>query len=234
MGNPFALSIVHKVHRVYQVHPSIMPFTFENNARNQGYHKIAGVDEAGRGPLAGPVVAAACVLAPDLFIEGVRDSKQITPKKRETLFEELINHPQIHYGVGIVDSETIDQINILQATIQAMKEAVTQLQPAADFLLVDGLELPNFPCLKIIKGDQRSHSIAAASIIAKVTRDRMMEEFDQRWPQYGFKTHKGYGTAKHRQAIEEYGPCPIHRMTFEPVKSFISAQNVRDNALLDS
>jgi ribonuclease HII len=199
-------------------------YEFECAAKAKGYTLIAGVDEAGRGPLAGPVVAAACILPDDFYMNGINDSKQLTPKKRAVLFEEIVNHPQIKYGIGIVAHTIIDKINILQATIQAMLIAVDSLSVTPHYLLVDGLKLPH-PCIpneKIIKGDALSYSIAAASVIAKETRDRLMDDFDIQWPQYGFAKHKGYGTAKHLAAIQLHGPCPIHRLSFAPLKSTIS------------
>lgn len=194
---------------------------FERQVYQQGYRCVAGIDEAGRGPLAGPVVAAACILPQGLLIKGVDDSKKLSPKVREQLFEELMANPQIIYGVGIIDPEEIDRINIYQATIQAMLQAVNALDVPPDYLLVDGMNLIHsaIPSLKIIKGDQLSLSIAAASIIAKVTRDRLMQRFHQQWPMYGFEQHKGYGTALHLNALEQHGPCPIHRRSFEPVKT---------------
>lgn len=188
---------------------------------------IAGIDEAGRGPLAGPVVAAACILPRDLFLAGLDDSKRLSESKREQFFEALTSHPQVYYGVGIVDSELIDEINIYQATQHAMREAIDALPIAPDYLLVDGLHLsyplqaPHTPCMKLIKGDSLSLSIMAGAVIAKETRDRLMRAYDEQWPEYGFAKHKGYGTQKHREAILEYGPCPIHRRSFEPVRSLL-------------
>lgn len=193
---------------------------FERKYRDKGCKIIAGIDEAGRGPLAGPVVAAACIVPESLFFPGINDSKQLTAKKRASLFEEITNHPEVVYGVGFASSETIDQINIYQATIQAMLMALANLSIQPDIILVDGMKLENplsIPYEKIVQGDAKSQSIAAASIIAKETRDRWMEEYDLQWPQYGFKKHKGYGTAKHLDALELYGPCPIHRTSFAPV-----------------
>lgn len=193
---------------------------YERKSRENGFKILAGIDEAGRGPLAGPVVAAACIIAEDVFFAGVDDSKKLTAKKRAELFEQITQHPRIHYGIGIMDAETIDQINIYQATIQAMLQAFSKLAVPPDKILVDGMKLENdlrIPYEKIIQGDAKSQSIAAASIIAKETRDRMMCEYDRQWPQYGFKRHKGYGTAEHLAAIELHGPCPIHRMTFSPL-----------------
>ncbi len=192
--------------------------TYERRARRQGYQRIAGIDEAGRGPLAGPVVAAACIIPDGIAVPGVNDSKLLTPEQRETLFGVITGHPDIHYAVGIVDHQVIDTINIFQATIQAMLEAVSKLIHQPDFLFVDGLKLPHptIPCEKIIKGDQLSHSVAAASVIAKVTRDRIMRDYHQVYPQYGFDQHKGYSTDLHLEMIAKYGACPIHRLTFKP------------------
>jgi ribonuclease HII len=188
---------------------------FEDEARQGGFECIAGVDEAGRGPLAGPVVAASCIIPQNLFFPGIDDSKMLSAAKRAALFQQITTNPSVIYGVGIISHEIIDRINILQATIQAMLQAVEKLAITPDMLLVDGLALPStIPSKKIIRGDSLSQSIAAASIIAKETRDRIMEEHDRTWPEYGFKDHKGYPTKKHREAIAKYGPCLIHRMSF--------------------
>lgn len=188
---------------------------FEDEARQGGFKHIAGVDEAGRGPLAGPVVAASCIIPPNIYFPGIDDSKKLSPAKRAVLFKDITSHPSVIYGVGLISHEEIDRINILQATIQAMLQAVARLSITPDMLLVDGMALPSaIPSKKIIRGDSLSQSIAAASIIAKETRDRIMEEHDRTWPEYGFKDHKGYGTKKHREAIAKYGPCMIHRMSF--------------------
>lgn len=193
---------------------------FERSARQHGFQVIAGVDEAGRGPLAGPVVASACIIPEDVFIVGVDDSKKLTPQERSALFEQITNDPRIIYGVGITDAAEIDLVNILQATIQAMIQAVSQLVLIPEILLVDGMYLPHvtIPSQKIVQGDARSQSIAAASIIAKETRDKLMAEYDQQWPHYGFAKHKGYGTSQHLEALSKHGPCSLHRKTFEPVK----------------
>lgn len=184
---------------------------------------FAGIDEAGRGPLAGPVVAAACVLPPEYPAAGINDSKQLSVHARAALFDELTSDPWVKFGVGIVDIDVIDAINILQATKKAMLEAVDAISPQPNLLLVDGVDLPHpvIPSRKLIKGDATSLAIAAASIIAKETRDRIMLELDERYPQYGFAKHKGYGTQAHREAIARHGPCPVHRKTFEPVKSML-------------
>lgn len=192
---------------------------YERAFRAKGYRCIAGIDEAGRGPLAGPVVAAACIIPEGVLIPGVNDSKKLSPKKRAEIFEHILSDKRILYGVGMVSSEEIDRINILQATIQAMLQAVSKLEVTPEVLLVDGLKLP-YPSMiveKIIKGDAKSQSIAAASIIAKETRDRLMEEIEAKWPGYGFQKHKGYGTAFHLEALKRLGPCPVHRKTFAPI-----------------
>lgn len=191
----------------------------EDEARQQGFGKIAGVDEAGRGPLAGPVVAAACIIPAGLYIVDVDDSKKLTPEKRRVLYDQITKDERISVGVGVISHEEIDRINILNATIQAMLLAVVQLSMRPDFLLIDGLELlqPQIPCKKIIGGDGKSHAIAAASVIAKETRDRIMVDEHKKWPEYGFDKHKGYGTPEHLAAIKKHGPCPIHRMTFAPM-----------------
>lgn len=177
---------------------------------------IAGVDEAGRGPLAGPVVAAAVILYPGAEILGINDSKQISEKKREALYPEIIEK-SMAVGVGIVSAGKIDEINILQATYEAMRKAVRSLCFRPDLLLVDAVTIPGLEGIRqvpIIKGDAKSLSIGAASIVAKVTRDRMMRELDELYPEYGFAGHKGYGTAAHIEALRQFGPCPIHRRSF--------------------
>ena len=175
-----------------------------------------GIDEAGRGPLAGPVVAAAVIMPRDGKIPYVNDSKQVSEKKREQLYEQILKEA-VSYGVGIVDAKRIDEINILQATYEAMRQAVAQLPQEPDIFLNDAVIIPGISeekQIKIIKGDAKSVSIAAASILAKVTRDHMMMEYDKIYPEYGFAKHKGYGTKMHNEAILTYGPCPIHRRTF--------------------
>lgn len=193
---------------------------FENEARQQGHKTVAGVDEAGRGPLAGPVVAAVCIIPEDLFFPGINDSKQLLPKARKELFQQLTSNDRVQYAVGIVCHQEIDRINIYQATIQAMLQAIGKLLDQPDMLLVDGLALPHptIPCQKIIQGDAKSQSIAAASVIAKETRDLIMTEYHEQWPEYGFNQHKGYCTEMHLAAINKHGPCPIHRKSFEPIK----------------
>jgi ribonuclease HII len=194
---------------------------WEEKAQLLGYLKIAGVDEAGRGPLAGPVVAAACILPKEACIEGIDDSKKLLPSQRFKIFQKLLSFAEIDYGIGVIDAQIIDQVNILQATFQAMVAAIAGLSQAPDYLLVDGKQMPtrNIPGQAIVKGDSLSQSIAAASIIAKETRDQIMNTFHEKWPEYDFHSHKGYGTKKHLDAIYKYGPCPIHRMSFEPLKS---------------
>lgn len=182
---------------------------------------IAGIDEAGRGPLAGPVVVGIVILPKDSMIEGVNDSKKVSEKKREKVYEEIINQA-IDWSVGIVDQKEIDEINILNATKKALTIAISNLKTKPDLILVDALTNIDTQGIKyksIIKGDSKEYSIAAASIIAKVTRDRIMRQWDEIYPQYGFAGHKGYGTAKHIAAIKENGPCMLHRKTF--IKNFI-------------
>ncbi|WP_460596994.1 ribonuclease HII [Geomonas sp. Red276] len=201
----------------------------EELALRQGYGVIAGVDEAGRGPLAGPVVAAAVILPPGLIIPGVNDSKQVTEAMREQLFD-VIHREAISVGVGICDHDAVDRFNILQATLKAMRQAVESLTPKPDFILIDGISnIPmNIPQRTVKQGDSRSISIAAASIIAKVTRDRMMLEYDLQYPGYGFASHKGYAAASHLAAIAELGPSPIHRKTFSGVKEHLPAPQPGD------
>ena len=194
----------------------------EDNARAQGYQMICGIDEAGRGPLAGPVAAAAVILPEHCVIEGLNDSKKLTEKKREALYD-VICREAIAYAVAMVDHRVIDEINILEATYVAMRQAVENLSVQADYALVDGnrskgLPIP-FSC--VVGGDAISPSIAAASVLAKVTRDRYMLEMDERYPAYGFAKHKGYGSKAHYAALLEYGACPIHRQTF--LKKFYAA-----------
>lgn len=195
---------------------------YEKEARKNGVQIIAGIDEAGRGPLAGPVVAAACIIPPGIRFPGINDSKKLTALQREKLFEKITTHKRVHYAVGIIYPEEIDRINIYQATIQAMLQAISRLVIQPELLLVDGMMLPHplIPCQKIIQGDAKSCLIAAASVIAKVTRDNLMSEvYDKEWPVYGFSKHKGYATEEHRLAIQKHGPCSIHRYSFDPIKS---------------
>ena len=194
------------------------PLYFERSSHKDGYRCIAGLDEAGRGPLAGPVVAAAVVLPVGLLIPGLTDSKQVPEQERERLFEEIRARAVCH-GVGIADERTIDLVNILQATIIAMERALQALNPQPDYLLLDALYLPRVPLPQksLIKGDFRSHSIAAASILAKVTRDRIMLELHKKYPCYNFQNHKGYGTKEHLSLLQRHGPCDAHRRTYIPV-----------------
>lgn len=189
---------------------------YEKKCYENGYKYIAGIDEAGRGPLAGPVVAAAVILPKDCLIEGVNDSKKVSEKKREELYDVIIQNA-VAWGVGIMDNNVIDEINILNATRKAMHTAIEELQVKPDYILIDAekkVDTNGIPYLPIIKGDALSISIAAASIIAKVTRDRMMREYDKIFPMYGFEKHKGYGTKAHVEAIRENGLCMIHRKSF--------------------
>jgi len=191
---------------------------FEEQALQAGFRSVAGVDEAGRGPLAGPVVSAAVILPPDFAVAGITDSKKLTPRKREIFFDILMEQA-ICVSTGLATVEEIDEINILQASLLSMVRAVKGLDPAPDYLLIDGKFTigSDLPQEAIIKGDARSISIAAASIIAKVTRDRIMQTLHDQYPRYGFDRHKGYPTAMHRAALLECGPSPVHRKTFRGV-----------------
>ncbi len=202
-------------------------FEFERALWRQNVYLIAGVDEAGRGPLAGPVVAAAVIFPSawnesgiDERLRDLNDSKQLTEAQRENFFAILNAHPEIRCAIAVVDAETIDRINILQATHRAMNEALAQLSPPPQHVLVDGrpVKTMRFPQTALVKGDAKSYSIAAASVLAKVTRDRMMLEFHEQFPQYGFAEHKGYGTPQHLTAIAKFGACPIHRRSFAPIR----------------
>ena len=199
----------------------------ERDLWQKGLTIVAGVDEAGRGPLAGPVVAAAVVLpcgwsetGLDGRLRGLNDSKQLTEAQREDYYSVLTSHPEIRFAVADAEVEVIDRINILQATHRAMNQALAQLQPPPEHVLVDGQPVKSmrFPHTALVKGDARSYSIAGASVLAKVTRDRLMREFDRLYPGYGFAEHKGYGTPKHLAAIHALGPCPIHRRSFAPFR----------------
>lgn len=190
----------------------------------QGFQNIAGIDEAGRGPLAGPVVAAACILPRGVYFANLNDSKQVSPEQREILFKKLNGTKGVLFGIGEASVLEIDQMNILQATFLAMQRAVQALPSPPDYLLIDGNQSPYFNIQKetLVEGDSLSISIAAASILAKVFRDRLMEKMDETWPMYGFKRHKGYGTKEHMEALKKWGPCPHHRMTFNPLRSYIA------------
>ena len=195
--------------------------SMEKDLYNKGFEQICGIDEAGRGPLAGPVVVAGVIMPKDSMIEGVNDSKKVSEKKREKLYD-LILEEAISYSVAVIGQDVVDEINILNATKQGVTNVVEELDVKPDLILVDALTHINtkgIPYDSIIKGDAKCYNIAAASIIAKVTRDRIMRQWDEIYPQYGFVNHKGYGTAKHIQAIKEYGPCPIHRRSF--IKKFV-------------
>ncbi|WP_353855773.1 ribonuclease HII [Bacillus sp. Bos-x628] len=195
---------------------------YENQAKAQGFTCIAGIDEAGRGPLAGPVVAAAVILKEDAVLLGLNDSKQLSEKKRLTYYD-MIQDEALDIGIGIVDANTIDKINIYEASRLAMVRAVQQLTYTPDYLLIDAMTLPlNIRQENMIKGDAKSASIAAGACIAKVTRDQMMEEYGRRYPEYQFEKHKGYGTKEHMAAIQKYGATPIHRVSFAPVRAVIS------------
>lgn len=188
---------------------------YEEAAISKGYNTVCGVDEAGRGPLAGPVCAAAVILPANTIIDGVNDSKKLTEKKREALFD-VIKEKSLSYSIAFASVEEIEDMNILNATMLVMKRAVEGLNIRADYAMIDGNRLPNLeiPAEYIIKGDAKSMSIACASILAKVSRDRLCYRYAEEYPQYGFDKHKGYGTKLHREAIIEYGPCPYHRMSF--------------------
>lgn len=196
------------------------PYRFESAAWRRGVSRLAGVDEAGRGPLAGPVVAAAVMLAPGERIRGVDDSKRLDPLERARLFE-IIHTRALGVGVAVVDHLTIDRINILQATRLAMAQALGALALEPELVLTDFVEVPGLRCPQrnLVEGDRRSASVAAASIVAKVTRDRIMEEAHREFPLYGFVRHKGYATPEHREALERHGPCPLHRRTFAGIWS---------------
>lgn len=187
----------------------------ENDSYAGGFDLICGVDEAGRGPLAGPVCAAAVILPRGLVIPGLNDSKKLTDKRRRELFDIIVAEAEA-YGIAFASEQEIDEINILQATFLAMERAVSQLSVKPDLALVDGNRAPKLPLpvKTVVKGDSLSANIAAASILAKVTRDRLLEELDETYPAYGFSVHKGYGTKRHYEALRENGPCPVHRMTF--------------------
>lgn len=192
----------------------------EKELRKKGYQKIAGVDEVGRGSLAGPVVAAACILPANFYIKGINDSKKLTEEQRTKIYDQIINKPQVIYSIAIVEQKIIDQINIHQASLLAMKNAIQTLKIEPDYLLFDGKQHPlmSIPFEAFPKGDSLCVSICAASIIAKITRDKIMNDYHEKYPQYGFNLHKGYATEKHRRALIEKGPCEIHRKSFDPVK----------------
>lgn len=191
-------------------------YEFEKAASDSGFSCICGVDEAGRGPLAGPVCAAAVILLEGAVIEGLDDSKKLTEKKRERLYD-IIKQTAVAYSVAYGTLEEIETVNILEATYLAMNRAIEGLNVKPDFALIDGNRVPRgikIPCETVVKGDSKSMSVAAASVLAKVTRDRLMLEYDKKYPEYNFKKHKGYGTKEHTELIKQYGPCEIHRLSF--------------------
>lgn len=223
---PPVRSVKRRVARASRSSPGL---EIEERLWSAGYRSIAGVDEAGRGPLAGPVVAAACILPREVAIEGIDDSKRMTEAEREAVFDLITTCPGVRYALFVQDAARVDEINILQATLEAMEMCVRRLseEPARcppDYILVDGNRLPDgFDAERaepIIKGDCLSQSIAAASIVAKVTRDRLMVGYHEKWPHYGFNSHKGYGTVAHISALLKHGPCEIHRKTFAPLKDW--------------
>ena len=201
---------------------------FEENYYTEKVNFIVGVDEAGRGPLCGPVVAACCILPRDYKNEHINDSKKLSEKKREIAYKEIIENA-LDYGIGIVDAKRIDEINIYEATKEAMHIAISKLKIPYDLILTDAMKLQNekVEVIPLIKGDAKCECIAAASIIAKVTRDHILEEYDEKYPQYGFKSHKGYGTKKHIEAIKQYGIIKdFHRESYEPIKSLIKNKQI--------
>lgn len=198
---------------------------YEKEAQKQGFQYVAGIDEVGRGPLAGPVVAAAVILPENIFISGINDSKKLSSKKREQLYQEIKNEA-LAIGIGVVGADVIDEINIYQATKKAMNIAINQLSIFPDFLLIDAMKIDTpITQRSLIKGDSLSVSIASASIIAKVYRDRLMMEYSKKYPEYQFEKNAGYGTREHIQAIRKFGPTPIHRKTFAPIKEYIHNEN---------
>lgn len=201
---------------------------YETELYNQGINLIAGVDEVGRGPLCGPVVTCACILPKNYTLEGLNDSKKISEKKREKLYEILVKDA-VSYSIGVSSPERIDEINILEATKEAMIKAINELKIKPEHVLIDAVKLKiDIPSTSIIKGDAKSASIAAASIIAKVTRDRMMYELDKEYPEYGYASHKGYPTKKHIEAVKKYGVKDFYRMTFTPINELVK-DNVNNN-----
>lgn len=203
-------------------------YSFEKKLSSEGYKKIAGTDEAGRGPMAGPLVVAAVILPINYTLDGLNDSKQLTPKKRDLLYD-IIMKDAVEVSVKIFSEKEVDELNVYEASKRGMEECVLSFVNKPDFVLTDAMKLRiDIPFLDLIKGDARSASIAAASVIAKVTRDRMMEEYDALYPEYGFKKHKGYVTKYHLEMIEKHGICKIHRKTFSPVKKII-LKNQKDD-----
>jgi len=198
-----------------------VPRKLEVWLRKEGYSRIVGVDEAGRGPLAGPVVACACFLPTRSRIPGLTDSKLLSENQIKELYRKIVSYPGVECAVAVVGPDIIDRINILQATFRAMQEAVSKLDKAPDIAIVDGRLDPFLSCksMQVVKADLYCRSVSAASIIAKYSRDQIMLELDERWPEYGFAHHKGYATAEHLRAIQKHGPSPVHRMSFAPLKS---------------
>lgn len=202
---------------------------YENNLYNEGVTLIAGVDEVGRGPLIGPVVACACILPVNFYHKDIKDSKKLSEKKREEMYK-IIKENAISIGLGIVSEKVIDEVNIYEATKIAMKEAIKNLNITPEHVLIDAMKLElNIPSTSIIKGDAKSESIAAASIIAKVTRDHMLDEMDKEYPMYDLKNNKGYGTKKHLEALQTYGPCKYHRVSYSPVRNALNEKKYKNN-----
>lgn len=200
---------------------------YENNLYKEGVTLIAGVDEVGRGPLIGPVVACACILPVNFYHKDIKDSKKLSEKKREEMYK-IIKENAISIGLGIVSEKVIDEVNIYEATKIAMKEAIKNLNITPEHVLIDAMKLElNIPSTPIIKGDAKSESIAAASIIAKVTRDHMLDEMDKEYPMYDLKNNKGYGTKKHLEALQTYGPCKYHRVSYSPVRNALNEKNTK-------
>ena len=200
---------------------------YENNLYNEGVTLIAGVDEVGRGPLIGPVVACACILPVNFYHKDIKDSKKLSEKKREEMYK-IIKENAISIGLGIVSEKVIDEVNIYEATKIAMKEAIKNLNITPEHVLIDAMKLElNIPSTSIIKGDAKSESIAAASIIAKVTRDHMLDEMDKEYPMYDLKNNKGYGSKKHLEALQTYGPCKYHRVSYSPVRNALNEKNTK-------
>lgn len=200
---------------------------YENNLYKEGVTLIAGVDEVGRGPLIGPVVACACILPVNFYHKDIKDSKKLSEKKREEMYK-IIKENAISIGLGIASEKVIDEVNIYEATKIAMKEAIKNLNITPEHVLIDAMKLElNIPSTSIIKGDDKSESIAAASIIAKVTRDHMLDEMDKEYPMYDLKNNKGYGTKKHLEALQTYGPCKYHRVSYSPVRNALNEKNTK-------
>lgn len=200
---------------------------YENNLYKEGVTLVAGVDEVGRGPLIGPVVACACILPVNFYHKDIKDSKKLSEKKRKEMYK-IIKENAISIGLGIVSEKVIDEVNIYEATKIAMKEAIKNLNITPEHVLIDAMKLElNIPSTSIIKGDAKSESIAAASIIAKVTRDHMLDEMDKEYPMYDLKNNKGYGTKKHLEALQTYGPCKYHRVSYSPVRNALNEKNTK-------